>query len=116
MTTPVPQTPQIPPDTAAPGQTGHIDAHNQISDVLTAHDQQLQALPLMYWGTAALAAGSVQVALPNVNPGSVILVACMTPSGTVGSLSVPTVTPGTGFTIASSSSGDNSSVGYLVLG
>jgi selenophosphate synthase len=34
----------IPPDTAAPGQTGHVAAHNNISDVLTAMSEQIQSL------------------------------------------------------------------------
>lgn len=106
----------IPPDTAAAGQTGHIDAHNEISDTLTAHDAQLQAIPAIRMGTATLASGTVTVALPSVGSGSVVLVSRVTPSGTLGHLAVPTITPGSGFTITSSSAGDNSLVSYLVLG
>ncbi len=109
-------TPQIPPDTVAAGQTGHIQAHNQISDVLTALSAQTGALPVMHWGQATLASGSVAVTLPSVNANSVVIVSRMTPSGTLGHLSVATVTPGTGFTITSSSGTDNSLVGYAVLG
>lgn len=108
--------PTIPPDTVAPGQTGHILAHNEISDALTAHDAQLQGIPAIRKGTAALSGGTVAVSLPAVSAGSVILVSRVTPSGTLGHLSVPVITPGTGFTITSSSSGDNSLVAYLVLG
>jgi hypothetical protein len=109
-------TPQIPPDTAAAGQTGHIEAHNQISEVLTAMAAQLGAVPPISWGTATLVSGSVSVTLPAVDAESVVLVSRMTPSGTIGHLSVPSVTPGTGFTITSSSASDNSLVGYAVLG
>lgn len=109
-------TPQIPPDTAAAGQTGHIQAHNQISDVLTALSAQTGALPVMHWGKATLVNGSVAVTLPAVDANSVILVSRMTPAGTLGYLSVPSVTPGTGFTITSSSATDNSLIGYAVLG
>lgn len=109
-------TPQIPPDTVAPGQPGHIAAHNSISDVLTAMAAQLAGVPALQWGAVSLTSGSVAVTLPVVDAESVILVSHMTPSGTLGELSVPSVTPGTGFTIASSSAGDNSLVGYLVLG
>lgn len=106
----------IPPDTAAAGQTGHITAHQQISDALTEHDQAISALPVMAWGLATLVSGSVSVSLPAVGPQSVVLVSRMTPSGVSGHLSVPEVSPGTGFTIASSNNGDNSQVSYLVLG
>lgn len=109
-------TPQIPPDTAAAGQTGHILAHNQISQVLTALANETAALPVMTWGKATLVNGSVAVSLPAVDANSVILVSRMTPSGSLGYLSVPSVTPGTGFTITSSSGADNSLVGYAVLG
>lgn len=108
--------PQIPPDTAAAGQTGHILAHNQISDVLTSLSGQTGALPVMHWGKATLVSGSVAVTLPAVDASSVILVSRMAPSGSLGYLSVPSVTPGTGFTITSSSGADNSVVGYAVLG
>lgn len=110
MTTP------IPPDTVAQGQSGHLLAHNQISDALTAHQGQLQAIPAIRYGTAQLASGTVTVSLPSVSATSVILPGRMTPSGTLGSLSVPTATPGSGFTITSSSPSDNSLVSYLVLG
>lgn len=109
-------TPQIPPDTAAAGQTGHIEAHNQISEVLTAMAAQLGAIPPISWGRVTLVSGSVSVTLPAVDAESVVLVSRMTPSGTIGHLSVPSVTPGTGFTITSSSASDNSLVGYAVLG
>lgn len=109
-------TPAIPPDTVAQGQTGHLLAHNQISDALTAFLSQLQSIPAIRYGTAQLAAGTVSVALPSVSSSSVILAGRMTPSGTLGHLSVPTVTPGTGFTVTSSSNSDNSLVSYLALG
>lgn len=109
-------TPIVPPDTAAQGQTGHVLAHNEISDALSWLVSRAEALPVMSWGKVSLTAGSVSVSLPAVDSGSVVLVSRMTPSGTPGHLSVPSVTPGTGFTIASSSSSDASLVGYLVLG
>jgi hypothetical protein len=108
--------PVIPPDTAAAGQTGHVQAHNEISDVLTAHDDQLSGIPALHWGKATLVSGSVAVSLPAVSSGSVILVSRMAPSGTLGRLSVPVVSPGTGFTITSDSSTENSAIGWLVLG
>lgn len=109
-------TPIVPPDTVAAGQTGHVQAHNEISDALTWLVGQAEGVPAMSWGKVSLTAGSVSVSLPAVDSGSVILVSRMTPSGTPGHLSVPSVTPGTGFTITSSSGSDASLVGYLVLG
>jgi hypothetical protein len=106
----------IPPDTATPGQTGHVQAHNNISDVLTAMSEQLGELPSMQWGTATLVAGSVNVSAPSVASGSPVLVSRMSPAGTLGHLSVPVVNAGSGFTIASSSSTDISKVAWLVLG
>ena len=108
--------PIIPPDNVAAGQTGHVQAHNEISDTLTAHDTQLQGIPAMQRGIAALVSGTVTVTLGTVDSGSVVLVGRVNPSGTLGHLSVPAVSPGTGFTIASSSASDNSSVAWLVLG
>lgn len=106
----------IPPDTVAPGQSGHVDAHNEISDALTAHDQQLQGIPAMHSGKSSLASGTVAVSLSAVTASSVILVSRMTPSGALGHLSVPSVTPGSGFTILSSSSSEASLVAWQVLG
>jgi hypothetical protein len=108
-------TPTVPPDTVAPGQTGHIDAHNQISDVLNAILALVQAQAVMQWGTATLTSGSVSVSLPAIASGSVVLVSRMTPAGTLGHLSVPTVSAGSGFTVTSSSGSDDSLLGWLVL-
>lgn len=109
--------PVIPPDTAAAGQTGHVQAHDQISDALTAIVAAINALPSSVTvGKATLVSGTVTVALPAVDASSVILVSRMTPSGTLGRLSVPVVNPGTGFTITSDSAAENSVIGYLVLG
>jgi hypothetical protein len=106
----------IPPDNAAPGQTGHVAAHNDISDVLTAMSAQLGDLPSMQWGKATLVAGSVNVSASSVTAGSVVLVSRMSPAGAPGHLSVPVVNAGSGFTIASSSGSDISVVGWLALG
>jgi hypothetical protein len=106
----------IPPDDPAAGQPGHILAHGQISDALTAHDEQLGGLPAMSWGTVTLTAGTVNVSAGAVTADSVILVSRMALSGTAGHLSVPSQSPGSGFTISSSSSSDASVVAYLILG
>lgn len=106
----------IPPDTVAAGQTGHLAAHNAISDLLTGFQTQLSGIPAVRCGTASLTAGTVSVTLTSVNSGTVILVSRMTPGGTAGHLSVPAVSAGTGFTITSSSSADTSLVSWLALG
>lgn len=106
----------IPPDTVAPGQTGHIAAHNAISDVLTQFEGQLSAIPALRYGTATLVAGTVSVSLSSVGSSTVVLVSRMTPGGTAGHLSVPSVSNGTGFTITSSSVSDTSLVAWLALG
>lgn len=106
----------IPPDTAAAGQSGHIAAHNDISDVLTAHAAQLAGIPVIRSGTATLAAGSVSVSLPSVTPSSVVLISRLAPGGTLGQLAVPSVSQGSGFTITSTSGTETSSVAWLVLG
>ena len=108
--------PTIPPDTVAAGQSGHVQAHQQISDVLTDQASQLSGLPVMHWGKATLVSGTVPVTLTALTSGSVILVGRMSPAGTPGHLSTPVISPGSGFTISSSSSADNSVVAYLVLG
>lgn len=106
----------IPPDTVAAGQTGHLAAHNAISDVLTQHQNQLSATPAIKQGTATLVAGTVNVTLTSTGPSTVVLVSRLVPGGTTGTLSVPSVTPGSGFTISSASGSDTSSVAWLAVG
>jgi hypothetical protein len=108
--------PTIPPDTVAAGQTGHLDAHNNISDVLTAQQAQLSGIPALKAGTATLTAGIAIVSLSSVGSGTVVLVSRLVPGGTVGHLSVPTVSNGTGFTITSTSVSETSSVAWLAIG
>lgn len=109
--------PVVPPDTAAAGQTGHVAAHNEIADALTAILGVVNGLPAqVICGKATLSGGTVSVSQSAVDSGSVILVSRMAPSGTLGRLSVPVVNPGSGFTITSDSTGENSVVGYLILG
>lgn len=106
----------IPPDTVAQGQTGHIDAHNAISDVLTQQQAQLSTIPVIKAGTAALSAGSAGVSLPSVGQTTVVTVSRLVPGGTTGSLSVPSITPGSGFTISSTSATETSSVAWIAVG
>lgn len=106
----------IPPDNVQQGQAGHILAHNEISDELSAFAAQLAGIPVLHWGTASLTSGSVVVSLSGVTSSSVVLVSRLTPSGTLGHLSVPTISPGASFTVTSTSGSDNSSIAYLVLG
>ena len=110
MTTP------IPPDTVAAGQTGHLAAHNAISDVLTQQQAQLSGIPVIRSGTATLVAGTVSVTLTSTGSSTVVFVSRLTPGGTLGSLSVPTITAGSGFTINSSSATETSSLAWLAVG
>ena len=106
----------IPPDTRAAGQTGHIQDHVNISDVLQAMQNQLAGLPASWaWGTATLVAGTVTVSSGIVLSTTKILTGRMTPGGTPGHLSVPTITPGVSFVINSSSASDTSVIAYLIL-
>jgi hypothetical protein len=106
----------IPPDTRAAGQTGHIDDHNDIADVLQDHEDLLNALPSsLAWGIATLAGGTVTVTSALALTGSVILVSRMVPGGTLGHLSVPTITNGVSFVINSNSGSDTSSIAWLIV-
>lgn len=106
----------IPPDNRAAGQSGHIQDHNDLADVLSAMASQLGALPgSQAWGTATLVAGTVTVSSGIVTSTSKILVSRMTPGGTLGHLSVPAITPGTSFVISSSSVSEISVIAYLIL-
>jgi hypothetical protein len=106
----------IPPDNVAAGQAGHLSAHDNIADVLTAHGAQLAGIPAIRYGTATLASGTVTVSDSAITSSSVVHISRLSPSGTLGNLSVSAVNPGSGFTITSSSGSENSSVAYLVLG
>jgi hypothetical protein len=63
---------------------------------------------------ATLAAGTVTVSNTSVTANSIILIQHKTSGGTVGTYSY-SVTPGTSFTITSSSSTDTSVVGYVII-
>jgi hypothetical protein len=106
----------IPPDSRAQGQSGHVGDHNNIADVLTAMQAQLGGLPTSWaWGTATLVAGTVTVSSGIVQSTSKIQLSRMTPGGTLGHLSVPTITPGTSFVITSSAGSETSVITYLIL-
>jgi hypothetical protein len=106
----------VPPDTRAAGQPGHIQDHNDISDVLADHEALLGALPSsMAWGSASLVAGTVTINNALALSSSTILVSRMTPGGTTGHLSVPTITSGVSFVVNSSSVSDTSKIAYLIL-
>lgn len=65
-------------------------------------------------GTSTLTSGSVIVANTSVTTNSLVFVSNNSPSGTIGALSV-TKTAGTGFTIASQSALDNSTIGWMIV-
>jgi hypothetical protein len=66
-------------------------------------------------GTAVLSGGSATVAQQVVTSSSLIYLTVQIPGGTVGSPYISAVTPGTGFTIASTSGADTSTVAWLVI-
>jgi hypothetical protein len=66
-------------------------------------------------GTAVLSAGSAVVANTSVTASSRIFLTTNTPGGTPGWLQVSARTPGTSFTITSSSSTDTSTVAYEIF-
>jgi hypothetical protein len=106
----------VPPDNPAAGQTGHLQAHQQLSDATAQLQQLVDALPPITKGTVTLVNGTATASVAAVTASSVILLSRQSPSGTLGHLSVSTVTPGTSFVITSSSATDNSVIGYAILG
>lgn len=68
------------------------------------------------FGTSeAMIAGTTTVNTTAVKANSIIILSTATPGGTVGTLSVGTITEGTSFVINSSSNTDTSTVNYLIL-
>ncbi len=66
-------------------------------------------------GTAVLVGGTVTVDTTAVTASSIIMLTRQVTGGTVGELSVGTITAGTSFVINSASSTDTSTVGYLII-
>jgi len=66
-------------------------------------------------GVATLVAGTVTVATTQVTASSIILVSPKTLGGTVGTLSIGTITANTSFVINSSSGADTSVVSFLII-
>lgn len=66
-------------------------------------------------GTATLSAGTITIANTSVTANTRVFPGMKTPAGTVGALYVSAVTPGTGFTIKSTSSTDTSLIAYLLM-
>lgn len=66
-------------------------------------------------GTAVLAAGTVTVALPSVTANTHVHLTIQAPGGTLGVPHVFSRTPGTGFTIHSSSATDTSTVAWSAV-
>ena len=129
----------IPPDTRAPGQAGHIADHNNIADVLTSLQDQINSIlsgglttqgdvdiaqaghglkvaegSNARQGTAVLVAGQVVVSNTTVTASTRIQVTIQAPGGSVGSAYVFARTPGASFTIKSTSGSDTSTVAYLM--
>ena len=66
-------------------------------------------------GTAVLVDGVAVVANTIVTANTIILLTCQIPGGTPGFLRIDARTPGTDFTITSSSNTDTSTVGWFFI-
>lgn len=66
-------------------------------------------------GVSTLSGGTLVVSNTKVTANSIILLTCQTPGGTPGHLRVSARTPGTSFTILSSSGTDTSDVGWVII-
>lgn len=65
--------------------------------------------------SAAMTAGAITIATTAVTASSIIILSHKTAGGTLGTLSVGTITPGTSFGIVSSSGTDTSTVHWLII-
>ena len=90
--------------------SGADDGGSRITDFSVT---QATDLPYVYAGTATLSGGTIAVVNANVTSNSKVRVWNDSASGTVGALSVA-VTPGTGFTVNSTSGSDASTVYYEI--
>lgn len=129
----------IPPDTRAPGQSGHITDHNNFSDVLTALQNTLNSILTggltttgsvditqpgqgikiaegtnAKQGVVTLAGGTATVVTASVTAVSRIQLTSQQDGGTPGFLRSPSRIAGTSFVITSSSASDTSTVAYLI--
>lgn len=83
---------------------------------LSGFAQSSQVPSAYVTGTAVLAAGTADVDLASVDAEALIFLTAQVPGGTPGALYVSVLTPGTGFTITSTSPDDTSTVAYLIAG
>lgn len=106
--------------------TGTVDAapgtyRAKIGVAISTTEALLFANPLSAAGNAGLSgniqlsSGGVSVSAPLVTATSKIFLTYTSVGGTQGNLRVGTITPGTGFTIASSSGTDSSYVNWLIV-
>lgn len=130
----------IPPDDRAAGEAGHIADHNDISDMLSLLQTQYQQLLTAglnttgsvdisapgegllvaegsnaKQGVVTLSAGSAVVLNTSVTAVSRIQLTSQADGGTPGWLRVSARTPGTSFTITSSSNTDASVVAFEIF-
>ncbi len=130
---------EIPPDTRAPGQSGHITDHNDIADALTVLQDTLNGILTggltttgsvditqpgqglrvaegagAKQGAVTLAGGTATVTTASVTASSRIQLTSQQDGGTPGWLRVTARVPGTSFTITSSSASDTSTVAYFI--
>jgi hypothetical protein len=73
------------------------------------------AAPAATRGAGILSAGAATVAATAVRAGSVIVLTAVAPLSAPGALAVASLTPGTGFTVSSSSGTDASAFTWVIL-
>jgi len=66
-------------------------------------------------GAATLSAGAATVAAAAVRAGSIIILTAVPPLSAPGALAIASVTPGTGFTVSSTSGTDASAFTWCIL-
>lgn len=87
--------------------TGNLTAADVLASVPSGSNQRM--------GSATLVGGTVTVNNTLVGADSIILLTAQNTGGTAGALRVSARTPGTSFTVTSSSGTDTSAVGWLIL-
>jgi len=91
-----------------------IDCAGDIAVTLVGHGFRVKEGSNAKQGTAVLVGGTVVVANTSVTSTSRIFLTTQTPGGTPGSLYISARTPGTSFTVTSTSGADTSTLAFLI--
>jgi hypothetical protein len=94
-----------------------VESTDELTESIALFDSTGKAVDLLpdAKGTAVLVAGTVTVADAKITATSRIRLFLRTAGGTVGAPFVAVLTPGTGFTIKSTSNTDTSTIAYEVI-